>query len=69
MAAHLTIKNENRPNPRTATPAFSLVIVVGDMIWGYKQKNKGSAGVKMSVKRGLWSRLGFCVFIAPDNTK
>ena len=34
MSTHLTIKNENRPNSRTATPkkvVFSLVIVAGDV--------------------------------------
>ena len=36
MSTHLTIKNENCPNPRTGTPkkkGLSLVIVAGDMIF------------------------------------
>ena len=56
MSTHLTIKNENCPNPRTATPEkkalFSLVLVTGDMIcFVVKSENL--------MKRGLWSRLGF----------
>ena len=33
MSTHLTIKNKNRPNPRTATPEKKgLVLEAGDMI-------------------------------------
>ena len=54
MSTH-AIKNENRPNPRTATPEkkrpFSLS---GDDSWG----NNGSDGMKNLVKGGgLRSRL------------
>ena len=55
----LAIKNENRSNPRTATPEkkkalFFLVIMAGDMthvclVVG----KKGLAGVRKLVKRGL----------------
>ena len=50
--------NENRPNPRTATPEetlFSLVIVAGDMICFVVGNKLGSAGVPVLnlVKRGL----------------
>ena len=44
--------NENRPNPRTATPE-SLVIVAGDMICFVVGNKLGSAGVNNLVKRGL----------------
>ena len=43
--------NENRPNPRTATPEdktlFSLVIVAGDMICFVVGNKLGSAGVSI----------------------
>ena len=70
MSTHLTIKNENHPNPRTTTPEkkeprrpFSLFqLVAGDMIcFVVKSENL--------MKRGLWSRLTqgqiqvSCIFI------
>ena len=46
----MTIKNNNRPNPRIAMPKkktfFSLVIVAGDIIC-FVVGNKGSAEVKI----------------------
>ena len=55
MSTHLTIKNENRPNPRTATSVREKgVLVAGDMIcFVVKSENL--------MKRGLWSRLGVLV--------
>ena len=44
--------NENRPNPRTATPEealFSLVIVAGDMICFVVGNKLGSAGVSIKL--------------------
>ena len=52
MPTHLTIKNENRPNPRTATPFSFLIIVAGDMIC-FVVGNKDSAGVKISEKESV----------------
>ena len=57
MPIHLTIKNENRPNPRTMThkkkgPLFlGVVVVAGEMI--FVVGDKGSPGVKNLLKRGL----------------
>ena len=63
MSTHLTIKNENRPNPRTMMPQkktlFSVNIIAGDMICFVVGNKPGSAGVNNLVKRGLWSRLHF----------
>ena len=52
MPTHLTIKNENRPNPRTATPFSFLMIVAGDMIC-FVVGNKDSAGVKIGEKESV----------------
>ena len=57
ILTHLTIKNENRPNPRTVMPKKILMIVAGDMICFVVGNKLGSAGVNNLVNRGLWSRL------------
>ena len=46
MSIHLTIKNENRPNSRTATP---VVVVAGETI-RFVVENKSSAEVKNLVE-------------------
>ena len=61
MLTHLTIKNENCSNLRTATPEKKGPLLSGDSSWGYDMfvvgKKFGSAGVNNVVKRGLRSRL------------
>ena len=67
MSIHLTIKNKNRPNPRTATPEKKTgPFLPGGSGWEqifffffffFVVENKDSAGVKNLVKRDLCSRL------------
>ena len=50
MSTHLTIKNENRPNPRTGTPEKKGPFLCGASSWrydlfcgyGWKHNEKGS---------------------------
>ena len=60
MPIHLTIKNENRPNPRTAS-LIAPVVVAGETTC-FVIGNKGSAGVKNLVKKGLFLSFFFFFF-------
>ena len=46
MSTHLTIKNENRPNPRTATPENSIA-----PFWNqYNAKNQNNMSTHLTIK-------------------
>ena len=59
--------NENRPNPRTATPEekralFSLMIVAGDMICFVVENKLGSAGVSIKLsEKGSVKQTNTCM--------
>ena len=54
MSTHLTIKNKNRPNPRTATPE---PFTPNESSWGHYlfcgRKQERSWGAKLSGKRSV----------------
>ena len=69
MSTHLTIKNENRPNPRSATVLFSLVLVAGDMIcFVVKSENLMKSGsVKQTSDRHKTINMTCCCLSSHSN--
>ena len=45
MSIHLTIKNENRSNPRTTMPKKKRAFLFGDSSWGYDMYCGGKQGL------------------------
>ena len=69
MSTHLTIENENRPNPRTATPEklLSLVIVAEDMIFVSPELSSGRDLVYPNVCAACAVRRPPSMFFCPQH--
>ena len=50
MSFHLTIKNENRSNPRTMAPEKKGPFLFGDRSWGYGMSNGWKQGLDWGEK-------------------